>query len=221
MLGFVGFVFLSATLGRSRRQQILSVVLGAALLVVAWVAMPEENKDRLRTVWKPQAGPDNALESAHGRVEGLLAGLEMNSRYPVCGVGIGGFIPYRVREVDGVRLEAHSLIGQLLGETGLLGALTFLAMIGTTWYNCVLTKRVSNDCGQPLVSALASLTRACQISLLLLLFFGLFGHNLLRFTWLWIAAFALLCRAFSEQMRADSCEDRDRVVVAGDSSATG
>ena len=56
---------------------------------------------------------------------------------------------------------------------------------------------------------LAGMATACQISLILLLFFGIFGHNLTRFTWLWMAAFALLCLTFSRNVCAEQEETQE------------
>jgi hypothetical protein len=53
---------------------------------------------------------------------------------------------------------------------------------------------------------LSQLGAACRLSVFLLIFFGLFGHNMLRFTWLWLAAFALLSRGFCD---AKCDDDRD------------
>jgi hypothetical protein len=51
---------------------------------------------------------------------------------------------------------------------------------------------------------LSRLAVACRDSVILLLFFGFFGHNMLRFNWLWLAGFAMLCRKFSEEVCAES-----------------
>src|SRR5207244_897500 len=102
----------------------------------------EDSRNRLRTVWDPDAGPANATTSAYGRVEGLRAGLAMIQRYPLTGVGIGNFIPYRVAHLDGVSLLAHNLAGQTLGETGLLGAAAFTGMVLVTLRNCRRIRRL-------------------------------------------------------------------------------
>ena len=50
---------------------------------------------------------------------------------------------------------------------------------------------------------------AAHGGIILLLFFGLFGHNLLRYNWLWLAAFMLLCRGFAETIAAQQQEQCD------------
>jgi len=204
MVGFVFFVFLSLIAGRKVRGKLVGVVSAVLLLAVIWVAMPEESKNRLRTVWDPSAGPQNAQASAEGRIDGMKAGIAMFHHSPITGVGIGNFIPHRVTEVDGVALNAHSLIGQILGETGLVGTGAFLLLLAALFANCRRTKALARGRSNETLEMLSQLAAACRLSAILLIFFGLFGHNMMRFNWLWLAAFALLCRKFAD----DLCSER-------------
>ena len=203
MLGFAVFAFLTATAGRKLRGKLAGLAGAAVVLAAIWAAMPAESKDRLRTVWDPSRGPQSAHASAYGRIEGMIAGLVMFERFPLTGVGIGNFIPYRVTEVDGVALDAHSLIGEMLGETGLVGAVGFLLLVAAVFINCRKTESLARAGSHPTLRMLSGLALACRTSTLLLIFFGLFGHNMLRFNWLWLAAFALLAKDFCTAVRAD------------------
>lgn len=189
MLAFLVYVALQTIRPPCIARKIALAALG---LVALWFVMPPDARDRFRTVWDPQAGPRSAQESAHGRVAGLQAGLEMFRRSPVLGVGLGNFIPYRLAHLDGVELEAHNLLGQSLGETGFIGTAAFLAMVGCTLATGLQLRRRRwpGDNGDALVARLTSL--ACRDVVLLLLFDGIFGHNLLRFNYLWAAAFTVL-----------------------------
>jgi len=198
MLGFVLFVLAVGHFSGKLSTKLYGAVGGILLIGVIWLIIPEENRGRVRTIWAPETGPASAWASAYGRVEGLLASLVMFERFPVTGVGVGNFIPYRVANVDGIELQPHNLYGQVLAETGLVGTVAFLLLIGPTLANCRKTRRLARAKPDPVLRLLSPLAGACLISLLLLLFFGLFGHNLLRFHWLWIAAFGLLCRMFAE-----------------------
>ena len=44
----------------------------------------------------------------------FYAGLGMFSRYPMVGIGPGNFVAYRVKNLDGIPLEAHNLAGQIM-----------------------------------------------------------------------------------------------------------
>jgi len=193
---FVGLIGLS---GKGIARKIGYLFIAFLVLLLAWQCIPEKNKGRFRTIWAPETGPENAQVSAEGRIEGFKAGITMFERFPVTGVGIGNFIEYRVSHVDGVHLNPHNLYGQVLGETGLLGAAAFLFMVMTILMNCTKIKAVSKSQPHQLVTILSGLATAIQISIILLAFEGLFGHNLLRFNWLWLAAFTTLSLFFSQQ----------------------
>lgn len=49
--------------------------------------------------------------------------------HPIFGVGVENYIPYRKAHVDGSDYAAHNLIGELLGEAGLLGAVPFALLV--------------------------------------------------------------------------------------------
>src|SRR5262249_34859211 len=119
MLTAVVFVGLSAMRGQGWRRKLLATFAGLVGLAIVWFAMSDDARNRLRRVWDPEAGPANATESAYGRIAGLQAGLAMFQEFPLTGVGLGNFIPYRLEHLDGVSLVAHNLLGQVLGETGL------------------------------------------------------------------------------------------------------
>jgi O-antigen ligase len=205
MLGIAVFLFLTVLVGASLRRKVVGTIGALVLIGVIWLVMPEESRNRLRTVWDPSQGPKNAQESAEGRIEGLKAGWAMFTGFPLTGVGIGSFAAYRVAYGDGVDLNAHNLIGQMLGETGALGTGAFALMLAALFTNCRRTKALATERPCETAAMLSRLAVACRDSVILLVFFGMFGHNMLRFNWLWLAAFALLCRRFSEAV----CNEED------------
>src|SRR5207253_4980038 len=87
-------------------------------------------------------------------------------------------------------LLAHNLPGQTLGETGLLGAAAFLGMVAVTLWNCRRVRQLCRDSLAAPQVALSGFAVACADVILLLFFEGLFLHNMTRFNWLWLAAFA-------------------------------
>jgi O-antigen ligase len=200
MVSFILFVALATFRGKGIGRKISYILLGVVVLAMLWLAMPEEKKDRFRTIWIPEAGPKGAQVSAEGRIEGFKAGMRMFEQFPLTGVGIGNFLTYRISHVDGVALNAHNLVGQVLGETGILGIFGFLLMVMVILLNCrkvrSLARRKLSD---PKLKALSGLGLAARDALILLAFEGLFGHNLLRFNWLWLAAFSSLALRFVRQ----------------------
>ena len=146
-----------------------------------------------------------------GRVEGLLAGIEMFKAYPVTGIGIGNFIPYRMGHLDRVSLEAHNIVGQVLGETGLLGAATFCAVVSIMLLNCYRIRRLSRQSPSKTADILSGFAFACQNAIFLLMIEGMFFHNLLRFNWLWLAAFSGLALRL---IRSQTAESHQRSLAA-------
>ena len=199
MLGCILFVLLSTFNGKGVAKKMGYIAIGVLFLAGTWILMPDENKNRFRTIWDPTAGPPNATMSATGRKVGFRAGIEMFKRFPITGVGIGNFTDYRAMHVDGQAMQAHNLVGQVLGETGLVGSLPFLLMILVTLSNCRRLKVLARSRSDPTLEPFSRLGPTFRNAIILLLFEGLFGHNLLRFNWLWLAAFAELSVRFVVQ----------------------
>lgn len=194
MIGFACFIVLARFRSAKRSSWIKSIFAGIIILAVLWFAMPTQQRDRLSTLWDPDAGPANAAASAAGRVDGFLAGWQMLQTFPATGVGLGNFLQYRISNVDGVSLIAHNLPGQILGELGLIGALAFLLSVFATIRNCRKIRAIcltspEADCTLKNLNEIAG---AITDTLLLLFLFGLSLHNGLRFNWIWIAAFAMV-----------------------------
>jgi len=200
MLGGVLFFTITAFRGKRIKLAVKYLIYVIILLTVIWQFMPEENKNRLETVWNPNAGPANAQASAEGRIEGFYAGMEMFTEHPITGVGVGNFITYRIRFIDGIELSAHNLVGQVLGETGIIGGLCLLMLVYTIWHGSHKVRKLSqNKRHDTELIILSSLSIAITNSILLLAFEGLFGHNAMRFNWLWLAAFSLLALQFTKE----------------------
>ena len=135
--------------------------------------------------------------SGEGRKEGLKAGVEMCRRFPVTGVGLGNFVPYRMKNLDGSYLVAHNTIGGVLGETGLFGGVAFLLFVSGVFVNRRKTKLLANMLPHPQLELLANLTTACRDSMIVLLFCGMFGDVQGRAQLYWVPAFSLLASGFA------------------------
>ena len=199
MSGFIVFVLLIIFSKKGVQKKIGFVLLSVMFIFLVWSLMPQESKNRFETIWDPTKGPANALASARGRIEGFKAGLMMFKRYPLTGVGVGNFITYRVSHVDGVALQPHNLVGQVLGETGLVGAIAFLIFIVLILNTCRRIRKIFSEQGNILLQTLKDFSITCRNVILLLFYLGLFGHNLLRFNWLWLAAFCALSLSFTQK----------------------
>ena len=181
---------------RKGKQKILILLVALLAIGTIWISMPEEKRERIRTLWDSEAGPKNAHESAAGRMVGLKVSWEMFKRVPFTGVGAGGknFIGYRVangidEEGHESPTQAHVLYGEVLAELGVFGVILFAGLVLSIW-RCGLRVRRSQETEFSQVGFIYHLSGAIIASLLLLLLLGLGGHNFYRPLWLWLAAWS-------------------------------
>jgi O-Antigen ligase len=174
-------------LGHRKRWLWLGLCAAGAPLV--FVALPGELQNRFHTIINPEVGPENAQVSGEGRIHGLLMGLELWGNNPLCGVGPGAWKP-----ATGQEIESHSLPGQLAGELGTVGVVTFLGVLGCFAWNWWTSRKLLKVHPPGDRDLTARLPGAVFMAVFLLLFMGMFGHNLFRFTWLWYGGFLIIAR---------------------------
>lgn len=185
------------------RHKLLWLTLLAFVGVAAFFALPESLQLRFQTIIDPSVGPANAQESGKGRVEGFFIGLDLWSAYPISGCG-----PAAWRPATGRKIESHNLYGQLVGELGTVGLLAFAFMVLVLLWNLRTLRRMSRPAGGDAADpALFRLAQAMTASTVLLLFQGLFSHNLYRFNWLWYCAFTAVGVAICKARAADAAEE--------------
>jgi O-antigen ligase len=177
------------------KRKVLYLSAFAAIGVVSLAALPDVLLTRFETIIDPSVGPANAQESGRGRIEGFFTGLRLWADYPLAGCG-----PSAWRPASGSKLESHNLYGQLVGELGTIGLIAFLFMLGALLLNLRKLKRLTDPEAGPVDEPrLYHLAQAMTQSVILLLFEGLFGHNLYRYNWVWYCAFTAValgvCRA--------------------------
>jgi O-antigen ligase len=175
----------------------LFAVLAAPL---AFLALPSSLQTRFETIINPSVGPANAKESADGRLEGLLVGVDLLQRFPLSGCGPGAWKPSTGRE-----LESHNLYGQVMGEMGALGIVTFGFVLLAFWYNIHRIARRYREHPEWSPDFLAHVGKASGFVVILLLLEGVAGHNLFRFSWLWYGAFLIIARHCVETRHAAAC----------------
>jgi len=102
------------------KQRLFAVLSIFFVLIISWQFMPEDLHTRFLSIFFDDVGPRNAQMSAEGRLEGFLHGIEIFLNNPLVGVGPGNF-----SLTWDIRMNAHNIYGQLLGELGLMGGLAF------------------------------------------------------------------------------------------------
>lgn len=216
MLALLLLVVLTVLAQKGALRWKLAAFMVVSILIV-WPFMPEDKQERIRSVWDENAGPVNAHASTHGRSLGYHAGLEMFSRKPLTGVGAGSenFIAYRTAHVDGIPEQAHNLIGEVLGEFGLPGAIAFVGLIISTLRLLWKTRRLERE-QDGTGSYLHRLSGAGLVTVLLLIFLGFGGHNFYRPLWLWVAAWSSLAYLFAckSSLRVEEMADESTMAIS-------
>lgn len=184
---FVGVVLWALVMVFRSQWRFRMGVLALVAAPLLWAALPASLQTRFETIIDPSVGPANAQESGQGRIYGFLMGLELWARNPATGVGPGAFRP-----ASGSPTETHNLYGQLLGEMGTLGGITFAAVLLMFWTNIRRIRHLYQANPDWEHDFLYHLPRAISVAVLLLLFEGNFGHNLFRFNWLWYGGFLIV-----------------------------
>lgn len=175
------------------RYRLAAMMCFAAAAPLAFVALPESLQTRFETIINPEVGPKNAQESGEGRLMGLMTGIKLWTSNPLNGIGPGAWRP-----ATGSKIESHNLYGQLVGELGSLGLVTFVALLVCFWINCRSMRRLREADPAWRDELLFTLPGAVGVAVFLLLFMGNFGHNLFRFTWLWYGGFLIIARHCAE-----------------------
>ena len=171
------------------KYRLKALALFAALAPVAFVALPESLQTRFETIINPAVGPANARESGEGRYHGFVMGFELWAANPLTGIGPGAWRP-----ATGSKVESHNLYGQLVGETGAIGAASFGLLLLCFWANLRMIRRIRREVPAWQNDLVFTLPAAIGLAVFLLLFMGNFGHNLFRFTWLWYGGFLVVAR---------------------------
>jgi O-antigen ligase len=191
---FIGLVLcclLIVLRSRKRFAMLVLVVLAAPML---WMALPASMQTRFETIINPEVGPANAQSSAMDRIEGLKIGFQLYEKNPVTGIGPWAWKPATKRD-----LESHNLYGELLGEMGTLGALTFAGVLIGFFVNWSRIRKAYQQHPEWGKDFLYHVNGAIALAVILLLFEGNFGHNLFRYSWLWYGGFLIITRYCVQQ----------------------
>ena len=146
LLGLLAAVIVIVAVGwRLERQAAIAAAIGAPLVAIAWVTrlIPLSIQDRLLAQFRVNdvsltAQINDANFSTIERLAHWVAGWRMFLAHPLLGVGAGNYgAAYQQYKVPGWEeslTHAHNYYINVAAETGALGLLAFLALVGAALY---------------------------------------------------------------------------------------
>jgi len=186
LLGLVLWSLIAIWRSRYRWMGMGFAMIASPLL---FIALPDSLQNRFETIVNPEVGPENARVSGENRLEGLTKGLELWMQNPATGCGPGAWRP-----ATHSKLESHNLYGQIMGEMGTAGIMTFGMILCFFWMNLRWMKHDRRAHPERANDFVYHLTGAVGMGIFLMLFEGNFGHNLFRHNWLWYGGFLIIAR---------------------------
>ncbi|MCP4580778.1 MAG: hypothetical protein GY839_04125 [candidate division Zixibacteria bacterium] len=174
-----------------RRHKIRNFIVIASLLIIGWVIMPDQYKERFISVTDMDTSEDatGAAVSARSRYEFLKYGFVMLMDRPIYGYGPGNFSTAMGTIYGNTWLQAHTLPAQLMSEMGLLGIISFGFWIYLLAANIKRLKSHFKSTGNIFM---LNMTLAMKAHIWLLFFMGVGGHNLYRYNWYILSAIVVM-----------------------------
>jgi probable O-glycosylation ligase (exosortase A-associated) len=195
--GMITLILFALIFSLRSNRKIPALAVSVVLMLLAWTLMPQQYQERFLTIFNPQLS-ESAAASAQGRIVGLKMGLTMFLDHPFMGVGAGNFPTAWALLYSGegprVWMQPHNMLGQLIAELGFIGLVAFVSFLYIFLRQLLVFRRNLSP-----NSWLYHSSKAIEISLLLLLVSGLFGHNLYRYNWYFLAALAVVVGQLSNQ----------------------
>ncbi|HEX8472990.1 MAG TPA: O-antigen ligase family protein [Pyrinomonadaceae bacterium] len=187
-----------------KRIKLRHLLLGAGCLALLLIVVPTEFGGRLKSLRELVPGGDERVlkEDSSFRQRALLAetAWEMFADHAAFGVGAGNFSEYYDEYAEHVgatvssyedfahRRFPHTLYLEIAAETGLVGLLVFVVVIGVTLFNAWAAVRMFKEAGS---HASASLVTSCALGLIGYLTTSLFLHgHYIHYLWLLAALLA-------------------------------
>lgn len=193
----VGLVFLVVVQMKNRRVIVAGAVLLALLLAVILFLPPE-----LQARYAALLGSDSEEEldrnaeiaqtSGQSRITGLVDGYTLAKKRPLLGYGPGSSMyargtvnPYPVGPTGPKYLQLHNLYGQIMAELGFVGLGIFVALAIAYYGGLRLASKRAGPPGKE-SDQIRSIARTLGVMFSVMLFYGMFGHTLYRFHWMFL-----------------------------------
>jgi O-antigen ligase len=187
--GLVGLVVMCILISVFSKRTVLMMASSGVILIALFSAMGGEYMERMRSILA-LGGSDS---SAGNRLEGLVSGVEMLIRRPILGVGPGCY-PVARKAWFNWGLWAHNHYGELAGELGILGIITWglfaWAYIKSNW---MMRKSTTVDPWIKDIATAILVTTGVRLSL------GMFDHSVYKFIWYIMASLTIVLEGLNRR----------------------
>jgi hypothetical protein len=192
--GFIGLMICAVIITFKSERKIMSV-----LVMVPCIFFASSYTSTNYLEWISSIFNIGSLDySADSRTRGLLHGIEMAVKRPLLGVGLGCYGIAR-RDWFGWGIWAHNLYGELIGELGLAGIITWGKFIYESFVqHKMISDRLSDIKDSP--AFLKAIMDAIWTILLLRLLVGYFTHSLMAYIWYMLAAMIIVLSKDTESL---------------------
>lgn len=198
----------------------ISSIVGLSILLIP--LLPPEAIARFETLNVFTQGNQAGIYeegSFRGRTSEMIAGIQMFADYPILGVGLGNYpVNYqKYAQIIGIEYraeqrEAHSLYAELLAERGILGFLSFGALVIFLFQS--LSKARISLSFTPYYDEWSPYISATQVSLIAYLIAAIFLHDaFIRFLWVFVALALALIQIIHEMTNQQAySQNRERIT---------
>lgn len=186
------------------RYRTVTIVVGLVLAAVAWGVIGPEYQQRYLTIGEFGESDKPAMD----RILGLKHGFLMMLAHPISGVGIGCYHHARWHMFE-YPLWAHSLPGQLMGELGIPGTITFIVFLWLCYRNTRATRRLLSESGMQ-SDMLYYCALAIEASLFAQIINGIAQHSLYLFGFYVMGALSVVLLRLAEKKVAASRPEQER-----------
>jgi len=186
---FLGLIWIK---GKRKFFMVFGIII---LLLFSWHFLPDTYKNRLRTLQDDSINI-SATESADSRIQHWKWGFILYKSKPLFGWGPGSS-PHITKDIIGhdESIQLHSLYAQILAELGTAGFISFMLIMISfykTHQNTLKLTLTFKD-----YNKMTNYISIASINTMwLMLFNGMGGHNLYRYTWFWVGALLVMSNRF-------------------------
>lgn len=188
--GLFGIMVMFLLITYFSNRRVLMLISGIVIFVVTLPLMGDQYMSRMESIIAFGSGRDY---SASARTQGLISGIEMMVKRPILGTGPGCFQSAREAWFRW-NLASHNHYGQLMGELGLVGLITWFLFayqyIKNSWE---LRKSLTVD---PWIKSMVTAILVTSGTRLVL---GMVDHSLYRFIWYMMAALVIVFERIKDE----------------------